>query len=364
MLCFLIRIVRASCPGLPATFQNWFSSTFVIVKQAVIFLLIFLCMSARQSPSVRAWVLAGFAQGTTYRITYYSEDSTFTQSQADSILNSLDSSLSLYKPYSVVNAFNNSAEGIRIDTHLAAVVRKAQEVYTDTEGKFDITIWPLTTAWGFGAQKVSTIPDSAAIGRIMPCIGTDKLWWDGDVLRKKLSCVQLDVNGIAQGYSLDVLGSFMESKGIMNYLVELGGEMRVKGRKQPGDVQMKIQIEVPEHPLSSTGASQQIISVGIGAVTTSGSYRRFYESNGKHITHIIDPRTGQSVRSPLLSVTVIAADAITADAYDNALMTMGMEKALQFAQSRKEIQAYFIYSTPDGNIRDTATRGFYRFMQN
>ena len=312
---------------------------------------------------MRAWLLTGSAQGTTYHITYYASDSLFTQSQADSILNSLDSSLSLYKSYSIVNTFNNASVGIAIDEHLTRVVQKAQQVYAATNGAFDITVWPLVTAWGFGVQKTTDTPDSAKIARLMPCIGSDKLKWSGQILQKTLPCVQLDVNGIAQGYSVDVLSAFIESKGIVNYLVELGGEMKVKGKKQPGNVTMKIGIESPANGEFGEGLMQRIITLDKGAVTTSGSYRKFYESKGRHITHIIDPRTGASIQNNLISVTVLAPDAITADAYDNALMVMGLEKGLSFATQLKNIEAYFIYRMSSGIVADTATAGFYSLIQ-
>ncbi|HEX6193212.1 MAG TPA: FAD:protein FMN transferase, partial [Chitinophagaceae bacterium] len=161
------------------------------MKQVVYFLAITICLSSRSVQSYKKWELTGYAQGTTYHIKYYATDSIFTQSQVDSILNSLDSSLSLYKPYSVVNAFNNSLTGIIVDTHLRNVVRKGMEVYDSTEGTFDITVWPLVTAWGFGVKKITEVPDSAAIARLLPCIGTDKLQLSGNLLKKKLPCVQL-----------------------------------------------------------------------------------------------------------------------------------------------------------------------------
>lgn len=312
---------------------------------------------------MKAYYLTGSAQGTTYNITYYATDSLFTQSQADSIFKSLDSSLSLYKPYSLVNAFNNSSAGIMVDTHLKNVVHKARDVYTATGGAFDITVWPLVNAWGFGLRKISGIPDSAEILRLMACVGTDKLKWSGQVLQKQLPCVQLDVNGIAQGYSVDVLAAFMESKGIENYLVELGGEIRVKGKKPSSGEAMKIGIESPSEEPFATQLLHTTIILDKGAITTSGSYRKFYESNGRRVAHIIDPRTGASIQNDLISVTVLAPDAITADAYDNALMVMGLEKGLQFAANSGIIEAYFIYRTPNGAIADTATAGFYKVMQ-
>ena len=287
-----------------------------------------------------------------YHITYYATDSLLTQSEADSVFNSLDSSLSLYKPYSLINAFNNSQKGIVIDKHLERVVSKSLEVYAATNGAFDITVWPLVNAWGFGIKKIDDVPDRKEIDSIMPCIGSDKIQLRGGFLAKQLPCVNIDVNGIAQGYSVDVMAELLESKGIMNYMVEVGGEIRVKGRK-------KIGIESPADDAFITAPVRTILSIDSGGITTSGSYRKYYESNGKRITHLIDPHTGNSIQNNLISVTVIAKDAMTADAYDNALMVMGLEKALQFAPT-KNLEAYFIYRTKQGTLADTATAGFYK----
>jgi len=308
--------------------------------------------------NIRQYTITGFAQGTTYRITYYANDSLLTQSEADSLLNSLDSSLSLYRPYSIINAFNNSKNGLAIDMHLQKVVKKSLEVYASTNGAFDITVWPLVNAWGFGVQKIDAVPDKKKIDSIMPCIGSDKIKLQGNVLSKQLRCVNIDVNGIAQGYSVDVMAELLESKGIVNYMVEIGGEIRVKGRK-PGNEKMKIGIESPPTDAFSKAPVRIVLSIDSGAVTTSGSYLKFYESNGKRITHLIDPHTGNSIRNELISVTVIAKDAITADAYDNALMVMGLEQALHFAPT-KQLEAYFIYRTKQGTLADTATTGFYK----
>ena len=300
----------------------------------------------------------GYAQGTTYQIKYFSTDSIFTQSQADSILNSLDSSLSLYKPYSVVNSFNKSSAGIKLDSHLLHVVRKALEVSVATAGAFDITALPLVNAWGFGVQKITEMPDSATIARLMRCVGSYRLELSGEFLKKELSCVQLDVNGIAQGYSVDVLATFIESKGITDYLVELGGEMRIKGNRAPGDAGWQVGILAPHEDVLDPPTMKTFVRVGNGAVTTSGTYNKFYESNGKRITHIINLRTGTPIQNEMVSVAVRARDAMTADAYDNALMVLGVEQGLLLAK-RVGIEAFFIYRTPEGKLSDTATTGFF-----
>ena len=298
----------------------------------------------------------GFAQGTTYHISYYSKDSLVNKRQVDSILDKIDSSLSLYKPYSLINQFNKSEDGLEGDEHFVQVVKKAQEIYKKTNGLFDITIYPLTIAWGFGPQKTDSIPDAAAIKKILPCVNSSLLYWKGKKLMKKKPCVKVDANGIAQGYSVDVLANFFDHLGINNYLIELGGEIRIKGRK-PGGKKMSIGIEAPgDDPEFSF--IQKVLWSDHGAITTSGNYRRYYESEGKKITHLINPKTGYSLENELISVTVYAKDAITADGYDNAIMAMGLKKGLAFVEKDKELAAHFIYRKKDGTISDTVSKRF------
>lgn len=321
------------------------------------------CTAFLQQPAWLKIQISGKAQGTTYHITWYAEDSTVSQLQIDSILQKIDTSLSIYNPQSLITKFNNGNSGVVMDNHFRIVLNKSLETYHQTHGIFDITVLPLVQAWGFGPKKVTVLPDSTTIRSIKACVSSLNLYTKGNALYKRKSCTGIDVNGIAQGYSVDVVANFLEAHGIRNYLVEIGGEIRVKGHKQPGNEKMKIGIEAPGENDFELSMISKIISVDSGAITTSGSYRKFYESEGKKITHLIDPRTGYPAQNELISVTVFAPDAITADALDNALMVMGLKKALQFTEQRKNIAAHFIYRTPGGKIADTASSRFYKLLK-
>ncbi len=341
------------------------ASAFIFVyMRYLLFLLPFLlpAITANRSPAVRAWHLTGTAQGTTWQMTYYATDSIVTKRQIDSILDKIDSSLSIYKPYSLISQFNQSDSGIDVDDHFVQVIKASLETYHQTGGIFDVTVQPLVQAWGFSAKKINTLPDSLTIQSLRQCVDSRYLLLRGHRLIKLKPCVKIDVNGIAQGYSVDVLAGFLEQNRIRDYIVELGGEIRVKGRKQPSNEKMKIGIESPGDDPIALSMMQTIIQLDSGAITTSGSYRRYYESNGKKISHLIDPRTGYSMQNELISVTVYAKDAITADAYDNALMVMGLHDAMQFVEKHKEMAAYFIYHNGAGKISDTASSLFYKFM--
>ncbi len=310
---------------------------------------------------VRRIQISGRAQGTTYSIIYYHADSVVKKRSVDSLLEQLDASLSIYKPGSLINQFNASERGVRYDTHLYNVTSGAFKVFEETDAAFDITVMPLTQAWGFGTSTGKQPPDDEEIKKILPCIGTNNLILTRDSLIKLKPCVTIDVNGIAQGYSVDQLAKLLESYGLSDYLVELGGEIVVKGRK-PGNQRMKIGIESPAADELQNGILKKILVLDSGAITTSGNYRKFYESRGRIISHLFDPKTGYSINNELISTTVYAPDGITADAYDNALMNMGLKKAMLFVNQHPPLAAYFIYRDNTGNIRDTATANFYSLI--
>lgn len=328
---------------------------------AVLLLTVTLILSYRP-PELRRFYISGRAQGTTYHITYYASDSLLTQSMIDSIFDQVDSSLSLYKPYSLVNKFNASAGAVQMDQHMRKVVKAALETSRITNGIFDMTVFPLTSAWGFGPAGEQPLPDSATVRNLLTCIGSDKIRIKGNWLYKTKPCVQLDPNGIAQGYAVDLVAGRLETLRIHHYLVELGGELRVKGRKQPAGQKMSIGIEAPgENDFEPV--MEQVIYLDKGAVTTSGNYRRYHETNGKRRSHLLDPRSGYPISNELISVTIVAPDAMTADALDNALMGMGLQQALRFIEKRPALAAHFIYHRADGSVTDTMSSRFKRLLK-
>lgn len=306
--------------------------------------------------------ITGQAQGTTYAIMYYADRKIVNEVQVDSVFESIDASLSIYQPRSLISRFNAAPEGVEMDIHFARVIERSFEVYRETGGLFDMTVYPLVRAWGFGVKTTDTLPDSTAIQELLKCVGSDKLRIRGRRLLKTNPCTQIDVNGIAQGYSVDVVARFLEARGIGNYMIEVGGEIRTKGRKQPGNEPMKIGIETPSATEFDAPVIREVISIGDGAVTTSGSYRKFRESGGMRLSHIINPKTGFPVQREIISATVVAPEAITADGFDNALLAAGIEGAFEILRTHPEMEAYLIYRKPDGTVADTASAGFGRYI--
>lgn len=307
--------------------------------------------------------LSGFAQGTTYHITYYAKEGIVTKRHMDSILDNIDSSLSIYKPYSLISRFNNTDAGIELDNHLHTVVLRSLEIFKETGGISDITIYPVVQIWNFGPEPNPGQPDSAEILAILPCVGSGKIHITGNRLVKDIPCVKIDVNGIGQGYSVDVIADFLEKNDIQNYLVEVGGEIRIKGLKKTTGQFMQVGIESPAQNSFDEPIIKKVIQPDHGAITTSGNFRKYYIKQGKTISHLMNPKTGYPIQNELISVTVWAKDAITADGYDNALMGMGLEKALLFMKQHTDMEAYFIYRKATGAVSDTATSGFYKFIK-
>jgi thiamine biosynthesis lipoprotein len=323
--------------------------------------LLLLCAFSRQQ-HLRRFELSGYAQGTTYSIVYYATDSLVTLAQTDSLLQRLDQSVSLYQPNSLISRFNRSMKGIMIDDPFKVIILRAIQINRATGGLVDPTVKPLVDAWGFGVVKNTHPPAGEAIKKMLHHVGADKLSLKGNFLSKSTPGLQLDLNGIAQGYSVDLLASLLEQYHIQNYLVELGGELRIKGQK-PGDVPFTVGIEgISDNDLAPE-PMRKIIEPGDGAITTSGNYRKHHEAGGKQISHLMNPLTGYPVQNEMISVTVYAKDAITADGYDNGFMAMGLKRTLAFLANRKNMGAYIVYRKADGAVADTVTPFFKRYKR-
>lgn len=291
----------------------------------------------------RTIYVRGEAQGTTYNITYSAPEKTNYKNEIDSLFKAVDQSLSTYVPGSIISRINRNDTGVVADKYFIDVFRKAQEISQQTNGAFDVTVAPIVNAWGFGFTKRARI-DSATIDSLLRFVGYQKIKLEGGAIVKTNPGMMLDFNAIAQGYTVDLLSSFLESKGINNYLVELGGEVRTKGKKNNGE-DWKIGIDQPYETYTEGRPLKAIVSLKNKALATSGNYRKFYVENGRKYAHIIDPHTGYPAKHNLLSATVIANDCMTADAFATAFMVMGLEKAKQFLSKDKQLglEVFFIY---------------------
>jgi thiamine biosynthesis lipoprotein len=232
---------------------------------------------------------------------------------------------------------------VKVDDHFSTVFKKSIEVSEKTAGLFDITVAPLVNAYGFGFTKKKTV-NQKGIDSLLKFIGYKNVKLVADTISKAFPQVMLDFNAIAQGYTVDVLASFLENKGIDNYLIELGGEIRAKGKKIDGNT-WSVGIEQPNEDPNIGTALHTRIRLTDQSLATSGNYKEFYVEDGKKYTHIINPLTGNPAKNNLLSVSVVAGDCMTADAYATAFMVMGLDKAKQFLADNKEVhlEVLFIY---------------------
>ncbi|MGZ5190763.1 MAG: FAD:protein FMN transferase [Flavisolibacter sp.] len=307
---------------------------------AVAFFLVFLKCNQTENQVNK---ITGEAQGTTYQINYISSEKHDLKNEIDSLLKVIDLSLSTYVPQSLISRINKNDSNVVADRYFTEVFNKAQEVSKKTEGLFDVTIAPVINAWGFGFTKKAQV-NNEMIDSLLDFIGYEMVSLKDGKLVKEKPQIMLDFNAIAQGYTVDLLASFLENKGINNYLVELGGEVKAKGRKNKNEY-WKIGIDQPNETFTEGRPLKAVVSLNNKALATSGNYRRFYIENGQRYSHIIDPHTGYPATHNLLSATVIASDCMTADAYATAFMVMGMEKTKQFLSENKELglEVFLIY---------------------
>lgn len=302
------------------------------------------CSSQQDSHHLR-----GRAQGTTFSIKYYAEGAEDYSSEVAGILTDFDKSLSLWREDSFLSTLNTDMDSIiRIppeDLYFIPVLRASQTVHRVSRGAFDPSVYPLVRAWGFGAipPDSDSIPDVIRLQKEHHIGGLRVLIKEigPNMTLLRPSQMQLDFNGIAQGYSVDVIGDFLESKGVGDYMVEIGGELLAKGSRPAGDG-WSIGIDRPQD-----GPRELIDTLTLknAAIATSGSYRKYKERDGKRYSHCIDPRTGYPVDHTLLSVTVIAPTCMEADAYATAFMVMGVEETLERLERGlgKKMEVMMIY---------------------
>jgi thiamine biosynthesis lipoprotein len=247
-----------------------------------------------------------------------------------------------------------------LDSYFIEIFKLSKSIAEDTDGSFDFTVGPLVNAWGFGFAENRNV-DSLIIDSILQFVGHRKMNIDSGWLYKADERTAIDFNAIAQGYSVDLMGFFLESQNIENYLVDIGGEVKASGNKPDGS-KWKIGIEKPAEHANDGRDLKAVIELKDKCVATSGNYRKFYEENGIRYSHTIDPKTGYPVQHSLLSVSVVADHAAVADAYATAFMVMGLEQCKSYLNQKKNLDAFLIYADEDGNYKSYVTEGFQKLI--
>lgn len=302
----------------------------------------------------------GLAQGTYYAITYFDYETRDLQPEIDSFFKAFDKSASVYLDSSIISRINNNDPSVIADDAFTMVFNKSQEVSAATDGAFDITTMPLTNAWGFGFTDPMKL-DSANVDSLLQYVDYRMVkLLDGKFIKQKPE-ITIDYNAIAQGYSADLIGKILEEKGITNYLIDVGGEVLSKGKKPDGGL-WKVGIEKPTAAADDPRSLDAIVSLEDKALASSGNYRRFFMKDGVKYSHTIDPKTGYPVTHTLLSVSVLADDCMTADAYATAFMVMGVEKAKAFIGSHTGLEAHFIFTNSDGKYETWTSPGLEKLI--
>ena len=291
--------------------------------------------------------------GTSYSIIYQGEEN--FESSIDSLFEVMNTSMSTYRPNSLISEINRSDHGV-IDEHFLQVLSISREIYEETDGIFDPTIGILVNAWNFGPQGNIHEVDSSFIDSIKPFVGLNKVTVNGKNLQKPIQ-TYIDFNAIAKGYSVDLVANFLESKGNNNYLVEIGGEIRVKGENKESNKPWKVGVEEPH--FDGSRSILKAISLKDESMATSGTYRKFQvDSLGNRYSHIIDPITGYPSNTNLLSISVIAPTCTYADGYATAFKAMGIEKVTEFLNSHPELKVFLIYENTNNAIETLSLNGF------
>lgn len=319
-------------------------------------LIFFSCKNERKKPeilSIENTINSGAVFGTSYKVIYNSNID--FQKQFDSLFYVINKSMSTYQVNSNISKLNRN-EVNEVDAHFIKVFNASKKIFEETKGAFDPTIGAVVNAWDFGPEGVIANLDSLKIDSLMTFVGFNKVSQKNNEITKPKGTF-LDFNAIAKGYGVDVIGEFLESQKVENYLVEIGGEIRVKGINAEKGNQWKVGVEEPNFD------RKQVILKAINlkneAMATSGTYRKFkIDENGNRYSHIIDTKTGYPSKTNLLSISVIAESCMTADAYATAFKAMGIEKVKSFLETHPELKVYLIFENETNELQTLAFNGF------
>ncbi len=322
-------------------------------RLAILLILAIGVASCSQQP--KKIVLEGLAQGSYYAITYFDTQNRNFQHEIDSIFHAVDMSVNLWVENSIISKVNRNEE-VALDSIFIDNFRIAQEAARLSDGYFDPTILPIVAAWGFSYKNGDTLTPQL-IDSLRTLVDYRKVRIESGHIIKDNPAITLDFNAIAQGYTSDLIASFLESQGVVNYLVDTGGEIMTKGGKPNGQPWI-VGIEKPADNENSEQVVQTRIAVRDKGVVTSGSTRKYVERDGKRYSHCINPKTGCPVEHHVLSVTVTADNSTWADALASICMVMGLEQSLPLIESMDGVEAYYIFINENGKLETFSTEGF------
>jgi len=299
--------------------------------------------------------LTGPVFGTTYNIQYYSNTKKDFSVAIDSLFAVVNSSMSNYQDNSVISKLNKN-ESYILDPHFVTVFNASKTIYKQTNGVFDPTIGSLVNYWNFGSEQNKNGLDSLKVDSLMQFVGFNQVKLQENKIQKKLQ-TYIDFNAIAKGYGIDVIADFLSRKNISNYLIEIGGEIRVSGTNLIKESNWKIGIQNPN--FNGETSYTNVISLKNESMATSGVYRKFkVDENGNRYAHIIDTKTGYPQKTNILSVSVIAENCMLADGYATALQAMGLNELTSFLKQNRNLKTYIIFENNQKEIETLSFNGF------
>jgi thiamine biosynthesis lipoprotein len=321
-----------------------------LLPKAAIFAALLFLLGCGQN-QITYYSIAGETMGTTYHITFEGSRPSDLKKEIDELLVDVNQSLSTYIGSSTISKINSN-ESKAVDSRFKYVFELAKEVNSKTAGAFDPTVGPLVNAWGFGFKNKVDV-DSATIDSLMAFVGFDGVSLTNDEVVKENKNTIIDFSAIAKGYGVDVVAALLDEKAIKNYMVEIGGEVYVKGKNKENSP-WKLGINKPEEGSNDIFA---IASINKGALATSGNYRNYRIVNGQKYVHTINPKTGYGVMSKLLSASVYTDNCAKADAYATAFMVMGVEEAIEVANTLPDVEIYLIYLNEKNQLATYSSKG-------
>lgn len=312
-------------------------------------LVLLVFVSCKKEEQIKETKLQGGVFGTMYHITYL--DDVNYQESIDSLFQLVNKSLSTYMPTSDISKINQGDSTIVVDVMFEEVFEKSKRIFKETNGYFDPTVCELVNAWGFGYKKEKKDLDSLQVKELMRLVGFNKIEMKDKKVVKQFSEMCLDFNSIAKGYGSDVVGRFLESKNVSNYLVEIGGEIRARGKNKRNKF-WTVAIDDPN--TDGTRSVSRYVELDNQSMAGSGNYRKFrMTKDGRKVVHTISPKTGFATESNLLSATVYGkVDCADVDAYATSFMAMGLEKSKAFLEKHPEIKAVLLYANDKGEIEE------------
>lgn len=331
----------------------------------LVFILTMVMVACQPSVNEKVYLIEGEAQGSTYHIKYIAERDENLKPAIDSILEVIDLSMSTYRPDSAISKINQGDTTVVVDEHFRKVFEASQQIWQESEGLFDPTVGVLVNAWGFGKQKISEadLPTDKKIDSLKKYVGFDKVaLTEKNLIKKRYTEILFDFNAIAQGYTSDVVANYLSARGIKNYIVEIAGEMYLKGKNTVEDKSWTIGVENPLKPLDDRDlvATIQFTNQGLA---TSGNYRKVWtDSNGRKYVHSINPLTGRATQSDVLSATVVAPSTMLADGYATMFMVMGLAKSKAFLEKHPDLAVLLVYSDDKHQEATYKTKSFEKLI--